>query len=59
MIWDLIFLTPARNTETALLLLLECPLPIMGFIWNGEARHRTPLLKGTKIPGFPTKKKDG
>jgi hypothetical protein len=58
-IGDLIFLAPARNTEAALLLLLDFLFPVTGFIWDSGARHRTPLFKETKIPGLPTKKKDG
>jgi hypothetical protein len=58
-IWDLIFLAPARDAKAALFLLLDFLFPVTGFIWDGEARHRTPLVKETKIPGPPTKKKDG
>jgi hypothetical protein len=58
-IWDLIFLAPARGAEATLLLLLNFLFPVTGFIWDGEARHRTPLVKETKIPHPPTKKKDG
>jgi hypothetical protein len=58
-IGDLIFSAPARDTEAALLLLLDFLFPVSGFIWDGGARHRTPLFKETKIPGLPTKKKDG
>jgi hypothetical protein len=58
-IGDLIFPAPARDTEATVLLLLDFLFPVTGFIWNNEARHRTPLFKETKIPGFLTKKKDG
>jgi hypothetical protein len=56
-IWDLIFLAPARDTEAALFLLLDFLFPVTGFVWDGEARHRTPLFKETKIPGPLQRKK--
>jgi hypothetical protein len=56
-IWDLIFLAPARDAEAALFLLLDFLFPVTGFSWNGGVRHRTPLVKETKIPGPLQRKK--